>query len=343
MLASPVLLALLAALLFGAATPLSKGLLDALPPFQLAGLLYLGAALGSLPLVGPLRTLARPWQRDARTRRYLLGAIGFGGVLGPLLLLFGLRLASSGSVSLWLNLEMVATVLLGHLFFRDPLHPRGWLAALGALGAALWLSLAEGSAGLGAGLLVAAACLCWGLDNHLTALIDGITPAQTTFWKGLVAGSVNLLLGLLLAPYVATAGQSALALGTGIFAYGLSLYLYITAAQQLGATRSQILFSSAPFFGLLLSLLLLDEPITPAQIGAALLFLASLALLLREEHEHHHTHHAVAHIHWHRGDHEHAHEEGAAPLGHTHWHEHEPTTHEHAHRPDLHHRHDHEE
>ena len=41
-------------------------------------------------------------------------------------------------------------------------------------------------------LFVAAACLCWGLDNNVTALIDGFTPAQSTAVKGLVAGAVNL-------------------------------------------------------------------------------------------------------------------------------------------------------
>jgi hypothetical protein len=45
-------LALISALLFGASTPASKLLLGSFEPFQLAGLLYLGAALGMAPLVG---------------------------------------------------------------------------------------------------------------------------------------------------------------------------------------------------------------------------------------------------------------------------------------------------
>jgi hypothetical protein len=43
-------LALASAALFGAATPASKALLADLSPFQLAGLLYLGAALGVAPV-----------------------------------------------------------------------------------------------------------------------------------------------------------------------------------------------------------------------------------------------------------------------------------------------------
>ena len=38
--------------------------------------------------------------------------------------------------------------------------------------------------------------MCWGLDNNLTALVSGFTPAQTTVVKGMIAGAVNLTLGL---------------------------------------------------------------------------------------------------------------------------------------------------
>jgi hypothetical protein len=119
-----------------------------------------------------------------------------GGVVGPVLLLFGLKLASSASVSLWLNLELIATVLFGYLVFRDKLSTQAWVATVGTLAAATLLSISEGYAGVQAGLLVTLACFCWGLDNHFTALITGITPAQTTFWKGLVAGIINLVIGL---------------------------------------------------------------------------------------------------------------------------------------------------
>lgn len=341
---TPFLMALLAALLFGAATPASKLLLDSLAPFQLAGLLYLGAALGVLPLMTRDGALIAPWRLDRPTLVRLLGAIGFGGVLGPVLLLFGLRLASAASVSLWLNLELVATALLGFLLFRDYLAARGWLATAGAFGAAALLSADEGAAGLTAGLLVSGACLSWGLDNHLTALIDGIPATHTTFWKGVVAGSVSLGVGLLAAPYGAGLPVTVGALVTGVLAYGASLVLYISAAQQLGATRSQIVFSSAPFFGLLLSALLLGESISTAQLIATLLFALSIGLLLSEHHAHPHRHDALSHTHWHlHGDGMHDHEpDTTLDVGHDHPHEHDPQRHDHPHWPDLHHRHDHD-
>ena len=285
---------------FGAATPASKALLSSLSPFQLAGLLYLGGAAGAIPLVLKDANLAIPWKLPKKTRLQLLGAVVFGGILGPVLLLFGLQAASSASVALWLNLELVATVFLGHFFFRDRLTRSSVLAASGTLFAAVLLSASEGASGVWAGLLVLLACTCWGLDNHLTALIDGISPSQTTFWEGVAAGPINLLLGFLVTDYQMAISTGLIAFVIGVLAYGISMVLYIASAQQLGASRSQIVFSSSPFFGVLLSALLLGESISLLQAFAIILIAGSLAVLVLEEHEHEHLHPKIEHDHWHR-------------------------------------------
>ncbi|MBI5246836.1 MAG: DMT family transporter [Elusimicrobia bacterium] len=338
---TPFLLALGAAAAFGAAAPAGKALLVELPPFQLAGLLYLGAALG----VAPWALRGKPARKlNGSALARVAGAIGFGGVAAPVLLMFGLRAASAASVSLWLPLEMIATAALGALFFHDALDRAGWLAALGGAAAAIILAWGERAAGMRAGGLVAAACLCWGLDNQLTALVDGLPPERFAFWKGLIAGAVNLAVGLALAPWTAPARFAAAALGVGALSYGASLVLYIASARSLGATRSQIVFASAPFFGLALSALALGEPLTATHAGAAAVLAASLALLAFERHEHSHRHEAMSHEHRHRhddGHHHHVHAGLAPATEHSHPHEHEPFEHTHAHWPDLHHRHSH--
>jgi drug/metabolite transporter (DMT)-like permease len=338
----PLAIALLSAALFGAATPASKWLLGALTPLQLAGLLYLGAALGVAPSLLRARSLPLPRDRDGRRR--LLGAIGLGGVLGPVLLLLGLSLASAASVSLWLNLELAATAALGALVFHDRLGAAGWLGAALAVAAGAALSLGEGPAGARAGGLVAAACVCWAFDNHWTARLDALPATATTFWKGAGAGATNLGLGLALAPFEAGLSAVAAALLAGALCYGASIALYVTAAHALGATRAQVLFASAPLFGVGLAALWLGEPLDGAQLAAAGALALSAALVLRDRHEHLHVHEATAHVHWHRhddGHHGHAHAGGPAPEAHAHWHVHEPLRHAHPHWPDLHHRHRH--
>ncbi len=335
---------MLSALLFGAATPASKVLLADLQAQTLAGLLYLGAVLGVLPAAVWPKPMRLPWQAGRRTLVLLGGAIVLGGIVGPWLLLLGLQRASAGSVSLWLNLEFVATVLLGHFVFREYMTLRGWIAAGGTLVSAVLLVGAEGNPGLLSVLFVAGACICWGIDNHLTALIDGITPAQTTLWKGAAAGVFNLVVGGLLAGGIGSFGLVVSALVVGALAYGLSVSLYITAAQGLGASRSQMIFSTAPFFGLLFAVIILGETFTGMQALATAIIAASLVILFSERHQHIHRHDPVTHRHDHDHDddhHAHDHVTSQSGANHTHWHEHEASDHTHAHWPDLHHRHPH--
>ena len=336
-------MAVLSAVLFGAAAPLSKILLADLNYFLLAGLLYLGAALGVSPFILS-RARTKIERMDKKNISRILGSVLFGGILGPVFLLLGLKIAHAASVSLWLNLELAATAVLGWLFFKDHLDIRGWLGVGGAVLAGVLITVHEGPSGLLAALLVTAACICWGLDNHYTALIDVLTPAQMTFVKGLAAGSINSAIGIFLVPGLPEPVIFIWALVVGIFCYGLIIVLYITSAHFLGATRSQIVFSSAPFFGAFFSVLILSEKLSWTQALAALILAVSILSLILQKHTHVHSHFESEHIHWHRHDElHHAHEHGSSADsgGHIHLHKHGKIRHAHAHFPDLHHRHDH--
>jgi len=341
---SAIARAALAALLFGAAAPASKLLLGRLEPFLLAGLLYLGAACAMAPFF--LRERLRYGSRklDSISLWRLTAAIVAGGIVGPVLLLFGLRLSSSGTVSLLLNTELAATAMLGVWLFGDQLTRRGWLGVGGVMLAGGLVSSASGWPGLASSLLVFAACACWGLDNHWTAAIDGITPQSSTFWKGLIAGAINLTVAFWTGSIEEASPQViGMALGVGGLSYGASIALYIGAAQQLGATRAQAVFASAPFLGAAIGFGLLGEPIAALHILGAALLALSLVLLLSSAHEHEHEHSPTEHIHAHRhddGHHLHAHA-GLAGARHTHLHRHDALRHTHPHWPDVHHRHAH--
>jgi len=343
-----ILLALAAAALFGAATPLCKALLGTVDAFTLAGLLYLGAGLALAPRALKGGLPARLRSLDARNRWLVLGSVACGGFLGPVLLLSGLAVAKSASVSLWLNLELVATAILGQFLFRDRMTRASAGATLGILGASVLLTIEGGRAGALGGLLVGAACLAWGFDNHFTALIDGLGPVESTFLKGAAAGSVNLVLGLAFSGTAPGLPAAAGALAIGALSYGLSIVLYISSAQGLGASRAQLFFSSSPVFGMLLAYLGLRESVSVAQGAAMLLMALSYAILAGERHGHGHGHDAIRHTHWHRhgeGHHEHDHvglTVAARFYGHSHAHDHEAVEHDHAHVPDIHHRHGHD-
>ncbi len=343
---APTAWCLIAALLFGASTPFAKLLLADIGPFTLAGLLYIGAAFAVFPAAvsgGTMRSGLR-----GRNLLLLCGAVLFGGIAGPVLLLKGLGRAPAGSVALWLNLETVATALLAWLFFREDMGRRVWLAVVLVVVAGVFLAWPFEPSSAQAVTLVAAACFCWGADNNFTALIDGLTPSQSTFIKGAVAGVVNLAVGVGVAgeTYSLRSVSDSLFAGLvlGGLCYGVSLVLYIRGAQQLGAARSQLIFSAAPFFGLALSWVLLGEAVLRGQIVAGGLMAAGVTLMLGARHEHNHHHGPQTHTHDHRhddGHHDHTHADFPAGVRHTHEHSHSEKTHSHPHRPDLHHRHDH--
>jgi hypothetical protein len=192
--------------------------------------------------------------------------------------------------------------------------------------------------------LVGLACIAWGLDNNLTSLIDGYSTAEITWFKGLCAGTVTVPIGLLVGGQ-ANGTQLVAALGIGAIGYGASLVLYVAGAQQLGATRSQLFFSTAPLFGLAVAWGVFGESIRMEQFVAIGIMATALWILHLESHGHKHHHNAQEHTHWHRhddGHHEHDHA-GLSNTWHQHRHAHTPVTHSHAHRPDLHHRHSHSE
>lgn len=340
---NPILQALAAAALFGASAPAGKLLVGSFSPLQLAGLLYLGAALAVLPsALSAFKSGGRAWMNRGNIVK-IAGSLACGGILAPVFFLVGLERASATSVSMWLALEGILTALLAYLLFKEHLGRFGFLAVAGAALAAGVLSFGEGAAGFEAGLFVAVACLLWGLDNNFSALVDGIRPAQLTFLKGAVAGSLNLAIGCFSAGFEASPAQTAGALLIGAFSYGLSLTLYIRSAQSLGASRSQLLFATSPIWGVLLSFAVLQEQIAAPHLVSALILAGAIVLLFRDQHAHLHAHERMAHVHAHShddGHHTHRHDEVMSGP-HSHWHEHEPVTHAHPHWPDLHHRHRH--
>jgi len=334
------------ALLFGAGTPVSKLLLGDVSPWLLAGLLYCGSGLG----LGLYRLVRR--ERRVRLRRTelapLIGAVLFGGVVAPVLLMLGLASMPASGASLLLNAEAVFTALLAWFVFRENFDRRVAIGMLAIVAGAAVLSIPGGPADLGSvwpSLAVLGACLCWGIDNNFTrkvALTDAIWLAAV---KGGVAGPVNLVLAFALGATLPPAWSIAAAMSVGLVAYGISLVLFVVALRHVGTARAGAYYSVAPFFGALVALLLGEPPSVPLGIAAALMGLG-VWLHLTERHEHEHVHEPITHDHLHShddGHHDHEHDAPvAAGVRHRHEHSHAAVTHSHPHFPDAHHRHEHQ-
>ena len=335
--------ALGAALLFGAGTPLAKWLLEAVDPWLLAGLLYLGSGIG----LSLYRRLSQaPAVRLSRNEMsWFAGAILAGGIIAPVLLMFGLPGMPASGASLLLNAESVFTALLAWFVFKENVDRRIALGMLAIVAGAVVLSAPSDAriAGLWPTLAILGACFAWSVDNNLTRKVSLTDASWIASVKGWASGIFNLGLAFSLGASMPAWPNLAGAMLVGLLAYGVSLALFVVGLRHLGTARTGAYFSVAPFFGALLAVLM-GEPITLPLVVAGALMALGTWLHLTERHAHRHVHEEMEHSHEHVHDehHLHVHDYPVTPdTKHSHRHRHEPLIHTHPHFPDAHHRHGH--
>jgi drug/metabolite transporter (DMT)-like permease len=337
------LLALLAALLFGASTPLVQLFGGNVGAFSTAALLYAGAAA-----VGALSR--RPVEREARVARgdlkRLLAMAAFGAVIGPVALAWGLQRTSGTSASLMLTLEALFTALLAWRLYRETMDGRVWAAMLLLLAGGIVLILDQGRSGTAQlwGLLaVALATAAWGVDNALSRVLAERDPGQVVLVKAVLGTAATVALALVWREPVPSAVTAIALFAVGATGYGLSLRFYLLAQRAFGAARTGSVFAFAPFIGAALAVALGDRAFSVMMLLGSLLMLAGVVLHLAESHAHQHAHVEIEHEHAHRHDDgHHTHMHDPMPVGpHSHRHRHEPLQHSHPHAPDAHHSHEH--
>ena len=339
--------ALAAAALFGASTPLAKQLTADLPALWLAGLAYLGSGLG-LAIVRLVRDGG--WKPPLLSRSdwgWLSGTIAFGGILGPVLLMIGLQTTDGAPASLLLNLEGVFTAVLAWLVFRESTAPRivlGMLMIIAGSVTLSWSGAGSHETGVTGPLAIAGACLCWGVDNNLTRRLSNFDALFIAGVKGLAAGVCNTVLAFSVQPLQPAWPAVLKATAIGFAGYGVSLVLFVIALRGLGTARTGAYFSTAPFIGAVIAIVVFGEASSVQFWIAAAFMTGGVWLHVTERHDHEHRHSPMDHTHSHRHDAHHRHEHDFAWDGtepHAHWHRHGTLVHRHAHFPDAHHRHSH--
>jgi drug/metabolite transporter (DMT)-like permease len=341
------LLALLAATLFGLSTPLVQRFGQGLGAFSTAALLYAGAAFVALWMRQPVELEAK-LQRSDLPR--LLAMAGFGAVIGPVALAWGLQRTSGTSASLMLTLEALFTVVLAWRLYGESMDKRVATAMLLLLAGGMALVADQGLAGnsqlLGL-LAVLIATAAWGLDNTLSRGVAERDPAQVVIVKSALGASASTVLALLFGEPMPSLNAALALLTVGAVGYGLSLRFYLLAQRAFGAARTGSVFAFAPFIGALGAFAFGDRSMGWIMLAAGVLMLAGVALHLMESHGHPHKHDVLEHEHAHSHDPKHAdghhlHSHDVLPTGqHSHSHRHEPMQHTHSHVPDAHHGHKH--
>ncbi len=277
--AKSILLAITAAALYAFSTPLSKLLLQSVPPVLLAGFLYLGAGVGACLVLftGSVARRSAPAMHTftKRDAPFVAGMIALD-VLAPVLLMLGLKRAAASNAALLNNFEIVATALFALLAFRERVSKRLWIAIGLITCASCLLSFdAEGGLAFSSGsVLVLLAAACWGLENNCTRMLSDKNPILIVAIKGLGSGACALAIGFFTGERFGDVKNLLLAMLIGCFAYGLSIACYIRAQRTLGAAKTSAYYAAAPFIGTALSFLLLGERPNAIFFVALLLMLA---------------------------------------------------------------------
>ena len=336
----------MAAVCYGISSPVSKIMLENIPPIFMASLLYLGAGFG-MGFIVLMNNLKAKQQTEAKLAKsdlpYIIGMIALD-IIAPILLMSGLILSSPASVSLLNNFEIVATSVIALIVFKEMVGKRMWLSITLITISTMILSFEDikGFSVSFGSLLVLGACVSWGFENNCTRMLSLKNPLQIVVLKGFGSGIGSLIIAVATKAYSMNAAFILLALLLGFFSYGLSVYFYILAQRNLGASRTNAYYAFAPFIGVILSFVFFREALTVSFTVALVVMAAGTYLAVSERHIHVHVHEAIIHEHRHNhkdGHHNHQHE--TMEQEHSHLHTHEKMEHRHLHTPDLHHNHTH--
>jgi drug/metabolite transporter (DMT)-like permease len=339
-----VVLAALAAVAFGLSTPFVTWAGRGVGPLTTAALLYAGAVTTAAACRLALRRQGAGLARRDAPR--LLAIALVGAALAPTLLAWGLQRAGATAGALMLNLEAVFTVVLARVLYREPIGPRVAAAVASMVLGGVVLALASSAAGsvgvLGASA-VAAATLCWALDNTWTRPLAEHDPFEVILVKGGLGALATGVIALARHEPAPAAVPALVLVACGATGYGASLYLYLLAQRRIGAARTGSVFALAPFLGAAAAWALGDRHADAGAVVAAALFALGVILHVTERHSHRHIHASLEHDHLHRHDDDHhTHVHDPPFVGeHSHRHVHERVEHDHPHGLDAHHEHAH--
>ncbi|HVI89978.1 MAG TPA: DMT family transporter [Dongiaceae bacterium] len=288
-----------ASICWGAAVPLSKKAVAALPPVTLISLQLL---ISIVILWGALLLFRRPVAVDHRrpiSRADLYKAC-FSGVLQPgatfLLVTIGLLLTSANEVVLLDASEPIIIIAMAALLLKERISLFQFICACAALGGAVLVILPQidmlalswhgliGDLLVMAGLCVAAFYVI--MSRRLISTYDGLHLAaiqqSAAFAFVVVVLIVTTLCGVQpIDPSAITIEVAGIVTLSGILQFALPFWLYLRALEHMRASITALFLPLIPLSGVALAYCLLGEILNPAQwVGAVLIVLAVLAATL---------------------------------------------------------------
>lgn len=269
--------ALLAAALYAVNAPLSKILLNYMPPTLTAGFLYIGAGIGMV-IIAFVRKFQNQRDKEEKLTKSELPytvAMILLDIAAPICLMIGLNSTTAANASLLNNFEIVATSIIALVIFKEKIGLRLWSGILFVTLSCIILSFEDiTSLSFSYGsLFVLLAAVCWGFENNCTRKISSKDPLQIVLLKGVFSGLGSIIIGLCVGEQITVLWSVLTVCGVGFVAYGLSIYFYVYAQRLLGAARTSAYYAVAPFIAAIFSLIIFKE-IPTASYFVSIMFMA---------------------------------------------------------------------
>ena len=324
------LYAVLAAVFYAINMPASKVLLNKVEPTLMASFLYFGAGVG----IGIIYFLnnSKSKENEKLTRNdlpYTIGMIVLD-IIAPILLMFGLTNTTSANASLLNNFEIVATSIIALFIFKEAITKWLWIAIFLITISSMLLSF-ENLSSLKfswGSIFVLLAAVCWGFENNCTRNISSKNTYEIVMLKGIFSGLGSFIIAMIMGESVPSVKYIMIVLTLGFVAYGLSIFFYIRAQNELGAAKTSAYYAIAPFVGTFLSFVFLKEILTVNYIIALIIMIMGSSIIVIDtmmvENANMHTH---TFVHTHDGStqshiikHSHEHSHLGKDIKHKHFH-----------------------
>ena len=279
---------LFAAILFGSVFSLAKVPLATIDPLALTAVVYTISGLALIPFAKASLTFQA---RDDYF--YVILVTIFGGVLAPVLLMYGLQQTAASTAAILTNGEIVFTIVLSSIFFGERPHGRIGLFAVILVVIGLVIATTEDLKALETiiqfntgNVLILASMFMWAVDNNVSRrLTSRASPAKIAMVKSLAGGLVLLAVAMALGKGSIISAIKfdmwILIGGMSIAGFGGALLLFLEGIKRIGTVRTMSMFSLTPIFGIVIAALALGESITVFQGIATGLIIVGIILVGR--------------------------------------------------------------
>ncbi|MCY3853769.1 MAG: DMT family transporter [Thaumarchaeota archaeon] len=211
-----------------------------------------------------------------------------GTVLAPNIYFIGLRHSSASDAAILSNSEIIFTIILALIVFKEKLIRTNYVAliliSVGILIISTKLDFSNLLININEGnILIITSMLMWSFDNNISKiLIRKLNPIHIVQIKTTIGAIIIFLLINILNIEIKINNEYIFYTVTlGIISFGLPMLFLYNAIKNLGTILSILILSTSPIFGVIYSVIFLNDKIHSYQVVSILIMIIGILVLYK--------------------------------------------------------------